>query len=641
QEEWVFPVEGLSCSAVPEGAPSSAVLLFGQRARQAKPGFNAERHLEAIGRIAGLLEGLPLGLELAASLAGSMTPDEIHAALECAAMALQSRDINRNPRHRSLGAAVNFSWAQLAPALRQSMMALAILRGSFDADAADSVASTTRDALDALALRAMITPTGDGRWHLHEVVRQFAWEQSADATALRETLRCRRDAYYLKKLADVRGTLEGPGELEALSAIELDAANVREAWRSAAQPGGERLGLLKDASRPWFDFLECRGFVAEGIAAANVWAEALVAHPAVHAEALWARGLFERSASRPNDALQTLDAALRVSPEDATAVRARAHAARAFTLYLLGRLPEAEQAIAPALTMAEPLAEPALLAAVYRIQGLILLQSGRREAGRECQTRALALAHRLGRPSLLAAANNNLAMAESHLGNYDEAEVRYQAALSYWTELGDTANTGRVLHNLGVMSLRRGDRATALDRYRAALPVLKKSGDRNLISLNLMSTGDALIRLQRPAEAREAAQEALEMAEQDGHMLPALDARIVLAHAASVEGRWPEAVHHLLLAIDGARQHNYRNVLANAVLCAARLLRLSNAPRQGGDWARHIAADTTIPENIRKDAHDFLGEISANGVESIASPGLGAIADAALAELNAIAGTQQ
>jgi predicted ATPase/DNA-binding SARP family transcriptional activator len=642
QEEWVFPVEGLSFAASAHGHPlSSAVQLFAQRARQAKPGFNPERHGESIARIAALLEGLPLGLELAASLAGSASPDDIYAALEHEATRLQSRDINRSARHRSLGAAVAFSWAQLTPALRQSMMALAILRGSFDAAAAEAIASTPPDGLGALTLRALVTATADGRWHMHEVVRQFAWEQSADAAALRETLRSRRDAYYLKKLADVRSMLEGPGEMDALAAIEQDAANLREAWRSAAVPGGERLDLLAEASRPWFDFLECRGFVAEGIAAANVWVDAAPARPAVHAEALWASALFERSASRPNDALQTLDTGLGVVPESDIAVRARLHAARAFTLYLLGRLPDAEQAITPALAMAEPLAEPALLAAVCRIQGLILLQSGRREAGRECQVRALALANTVGRPSLLAAANNNLAMAESHLGNYDEAEARYQAALSYWSQLGDTANTGRVLHNLGVMSLRRGDYATALDRYRTALPVLKKSGDRNLISLNLMSTGDALNRLDRPSEARVPAQEALEMAERDGHMLPALDARIVLARAADVEGRWPEAAHHLSLAIDGAQMHSYRNVLANAVLGAARLLRQSGAHFQGGDWAHHIAADTTIPENIRKDARDFLEEISANGFESSASPGLGAIADAALAELNAIAATQR
>jgi predicted ATPase/DNA-binding SARP family transcriptional activator/predicted negative regulator of RcsB-dependent stress response len=622
QEEWVFPVDGLSCTAAPEGPPSSAVQLFGQRARQAKPGFRMERHLEAVGRIATLLEGLPLGLELTASLAGSMSLDEIHAALERAALALESRDINRNPRHRSLSAAVSFSWVQLAPGLRQSMMALSILRGSFDADAAESVASTTRDALAALALRAMIIPTGDGRWHVHEVVRQFAWEQSADATVLRETLMSRRDTFYLRKLADIRSTLEGPGEVDALARIEQDAANVREAWRSAAVRRGERLDLLIDASRPWFDFLECRGFVAEGIAAANVWVDAAPTGSAIHAEGLWARGLFERAASRPNDALQTLDAGLGVAPESATTVRARLHAARAFTLYLLGRLPDAEQAIVPALALAEPLAEPSLLAAVCRIHGLILLQSGRREAGHTCQMRALALADTLGRPSLLAAANNNLAMAESHLGNYDEAEARYQAALAYWSQLGDTANTARVLHNLGVMSLRRGDFATALDRYRTALPVLKKSGDRNLISLNLMSTGDALIRLDRPSEARDPAQEALEMAERDGHMLPALDARIVLANAATRMGGYSEAAHHLALVLDQAARHNYTNVLANAVVSVVKWMP-AVAPERCGEanrWAHAVALSTEVSANIRDDARVCCAAVDSDAANTANLP---------------------
>jgi hypothetical protein len=61
-----------------------------------------------------------------------------------------------------------------------------------------------------------------------------------------------------------------------------------------------------------------------------------------------------------------------------------------------------------------------------------------------------------------------------------------------------TVNVGRGMHNLGAVATRMGDHAVALDRYRAALEVLLKVGDRNLIALNLMSTGDALVRLERP-----------------------------------------------------------------------------------------------------------------------------------------------
>src|SRR5262249_22632872 len=158
-----------------------------------------------------------------------------------------------------------------------------------------------------------------------------------------------------------------------------------------------------------------------------------------------------------------------------------------------------------------------------RARGLVLVQSGRREEGRDLQRRALDAALRVGKPSMRASAHNNLALAENHLGNFKAAEAGYQSALEVWRDAQMTVHVGRGMHNLGAVSTRMGDHEAALQRYRAALEVLLKVGDRNLIALNLMSTGDALVRLGRAEEARVPLQQALRMAERDGHMLPALD----------------------------------------------------------------------------------------------------------------------
>ena len=164
------------------------------------------------------------------------------------------------------------------------------------------------------------------------------------------------------------------------------------------------------------------------------------------------------------------------------------------------------------------------------------------------------------------------------------------------------------MHNLGVVSRRQGDNATALTRYQAALEVLRKAGDRNLISLNLMSTGDALLRLGRPADAREPALQALEMAEHDGHMLPALDARIVLAQADTELGNHIDAARHLMIALEGADKHQFINVLADAVLSSARLVAAS-LPKQrstASGWAREIAASDKVSTSIHSDAVAFV-----------------------------------
>jgi len=53
-----------------------------------------------------------------------------------------------------------------------------------------------------------------------------------------------------------------------------------------------------------------------------------------------------------------------------------------------------------------------------------------------------------------------------------------------------------------VVAERMGNFALALERYREALDLFKRVGDRKMIAINLISTGDSLVRIGRPAEAR-------------------------------------------------------------------------------------------------------------------------------------------
>jgi hypothetical protein len=80
------------------------------------------------------------------------------------------------------------------------------------------------------------------------------------------------------------------------------------------------------------------------------------------------------------------------------------------------------------------------------------------------------------------------------------------------------------------------------------------------------------------------------MAERDGHMLPALDARIVLAQAAIDLGEPDEAAQHLAIALDGAREHHFANVLADAVVqSSASCARAAPRTRRGRSAGRRTS----------------------------------------------------
>jgi len=143
-----------------------------------------------------------------------------------------------------------------------------------------------------------------------------------------------------------------------------------------------------------------------------------------------------------------------------------------------------------------------------------------------------------------------------------------------------------------------------------------------------MSTGDALVRLGRPAEARVPLQHALRMAERDGHMLPALDAHIVLGQAALALGERAEAVDHIFTAIEGASEHRFANVLADALVTCGRVI-VTLAPGEAPvalAWIDEIARRPDTTALVRRDAEDLLaahagraaGRADPRGLEDIA-----------------------
>ena len=645
QEEWLYELSGLArpredANGDAQGYP--AVQFFAQRARQAYVGFSLGAELPNVLRICALLEGLPLGLELAASWVRTVPCAEIAAGLDAQAKELRSRHVNRAARHDSLAAVVACSWDRLPLEQREALSGLAALRGTFSREAAEFVAHAGLRTLSALTEKSLLQRAAGGRWHLHEVVRQYAWEHpdaAQRARASRQAAACkRRDTFFLDFLRSARARLDGETEAEGLAAIEAEGANIREAWQSCARAGA--LDALDAAAPVWFEFLEARSFIAEGIAAANRWLEAARAanQPLSTARALTRLGLFQRFAAQTTNARASLEEAIALlEPLGAAADLAQARVARAFTLFLQGELDAAEREADVVLVLAESAGEPAIVAGACRVKGLALMQSGRREQGRDLQRRALDVAMKIGKPSLQASAHNNLALSENHLGNFRAAEAGYQAAMAIWRELHMTVNVGRAMHNLGVVSRRMGDLASALDRYRAALEMLVKAGERNLIALNMMSTGDVLVRLGRPEEARGPTTQALRMAERDGHMLPALDAHIVLAQADIALGDHASAARHLATALDGAREHHFANVVADAVVATARLIAAAT-PAEAADalaWAGEIARMPETSVSVRGDAIALVGEAQGKVDASRTLDEVALEARAALATLSA------
>lgn len=193
---------------------SAAVHLFVARVAARLPGFAlAAQQQQAVADICRSLDGLPLALELAAARVPLLGVHGIAELLldggDGARLSLLSQGARTAaPRQRSLRDALQWSHALLDDTQRGVLRRLAVFRGSFSLDAAQTVCSDADagslravndgdwgvlDALHALVDKSLLAPvappTVDAapRFKLPESVRAFALEQLLQAGELPAT----------------------------------------------------------------------------------------------------------------------------------------------------------------------------------------------------------------------------------------------------------------------------------------------------------------------------------------------------------------------------------------------------------------------------------------------------------------------
>lgn len=175
----------------PEG---EAAALFVDRAQSVLPDFQqTPRNTDHIAAICRLLDGIPLGIELAAAHIGSHTVAKMHTQLESHWNALPAaRPGQKEARHRSLRAAIEWSVALLPPDQKRLFIGLSAFRGGATLEAIEAVcdapfALDTLTRLRAASLVGAHEEAGDLRFTVLEVLRQWASESLPPEVTERHT----------------------------------------------------------------------------------------------------------------------------------------------------------------------------------------------------------------------------------------------------------------------------------------------------------------------------------------------------------------------------------------------------------------------------------------------------------------------
>jgi predicted ATPase/DNA-binding SARP family transcriptional activator len=233
--EWLVEVPGLPYpppGADAEAAGYPAVQLFEDRARLLRPGFRPAADLAAVGRVCRLVAGMPLAIELAARWVRSASPGAIADRLAAGGELLATTAPDVEPRHRSIRSVIDWSWELLGEGERQAVARLSVMRGGFDLDAAAAVAGAGLPRLAGLVDHSLVELGEDGRYNMHELLRQYAAQRLAADPAEQAEVRRRHAAWFSGLLPDPdRPPPDGPAELDA------DVENLRSATEWLLEQG--------------------------------------------------------------------------------------------------------------------------------------------------------------------------------------------------------------------------------------------------------------------------------------------------------------------------------------------------------------------------------------------------------------------
>nr|BFE73026.1 hypothetical protein GCM10020092_063270 [Actinoplanes digitatis] len=195
--EWLVEVPGLPCPPPGAGADGyAAVQLFEERARLLRPGFVTGADLEGTARVCRLVSGVPLAIELAARWVRSARPAAIADRLGRGLELLETTAPDVERRHRSVRAVIDWSWHLLTDEEERALQRLSVFRGGFDLDAAAAVAGAGLPLLAGLVDQSLVTVGEDGRYDMHELLRQYAAERLAADAGRQSRARLRHAEHY-------------------------------------------------------------------------------------------------------------------------------------------------------------------------------------------------------------------------------------------------------------------------------------------------------------------------------------------------------------------------------------------------------------------------------------------------------------
>ncbi len=506
QAEWQLRLDGLTYpplqanieSIVPADVQSyAAVHLFVQAAQRTHSSFQPdETEWRALIHICQLTQGIPLALEIAAAWIRMM---------DCATIAEQigrNLDFLSTPRrdvpdrHRSMRAVFAQSWQYLAPSEQVTLAQISLFQGGFDLPAALSILQNALQELSGLLDKSLLRREKNGRYHIHELLRQFSAGKLAElGDNIAQETAVSHMHYYLNVVATQNEAFAHLDTSADWQAVATNIDNIHQAWRWATvNAQGNALGNALDGL---VLFYQLHGLFQEGTAVLAETISSLETLPTPHPEN---QHLLNTIRLRQVKLLM----AQQKFPQAQSLIATVCHAFRelgdceqqcvalgeqGIICWRLGDIEHATQLLSESQTLAETLHMPHQSAHAQHHLGNIAIMQGETEKAFSLMQDALTLYEKAGDQRNLANVFTDLGSLHSVTGNIKVARAYYQRSIALYRQTKDRVGVIIPLSNLGYLALLEAD-YDATEKYTSEiLPFIQKSGMMELYAQQFVYLG--------------------------------------------------------------------------------------------------------------------------------------------------------
>lgn len=477
-----------------------AILLFEQRAVAVNPEFSIhDGNAADVAAICLSLDGLPLAIELAAAQAVALSPASIRSRLEDRFAVLVGGSSDVVHRQQTLRAALDWSYALLDTDQRRLLGRLSVCPGSFDLDAATSLAPPDVEdpvsVLASLVRHSVVMRDGEERFRLLDSVRAYAAEKLDDLSAA-----SRAHAEHFLAFAETAFPhLRSADQLEWLARVRQDIPQLRAAWRWASSVDDEDIMARLVVALAWFWTLE---------------------------------GMLD-------EAMHIYDRVLDLStPPPGT--RARLLASFALLVASLGDLRGARKAAQEALDRLVDVDDPGALGDALNALAVAQWALGEYTAAADTHERAFEAYRSVGDLWGVGVAVTLRARTAVDAGEPDVQSLAADAVTAARV-CGDRHIVALALDQLGRVALAAGDTTSATEHAQESLSLNESVGyvEGTVASLHLL--GSVYLASGQPERARQAHQRQLAMAATIGHAAAMCEAVDDLARVAARQGHLADA----------------------------------------------------------------------------------------------------